>query len=411
MSPQKRIVVVGGGAAGFFAAINTKEHFPNSEVIILEATRRPLAKILVSGGGRCNVTHNLFEPRVFAKNYPRGSKEILSLFSRFQAKDMISWLKKHGVELHAEADGRMFPTTNKSETISKLFLRLQGMLKIKLSLGARVESIVQNDGQFELKIKNQESLVVDRVMIATGSSPFGHSLAKGLGHSITQLSPSLFTFKMKSPLLEGLPGTSFPSCSVKLNPEGSKHKFEQLGPVLITHWGLSGPAILKLSAFAARDLADSKYQAKLVINWLGCEKLNDVLSVLSSFKTKHPKAKLGKHQPFTLLTKRFWLSFLNFLKISEETLWTDLGNKTLQMITENLVRCEFKVEGKGVFKEEFVTAGGVNLKEINFKTMESKVSPGLYFAGEVLDVDGITGGFNFQNAWSGAWTVAQNIGS
>ena len=407
---QKTIAIIGGGAAGFFAAINAKRNFPDCDVQIFEATRRPLTKILISGGGRCNVTHNCFESKVFVKNYPRGSQELLSLFSRFQAEDMVQWLKEAGVELHAEADGRMFPVTNKSETIANLFLEEQKKLGISLNLGYKVEELIKKDEKFIIAFKAKGSITVDKVLLATGSTPFAHSLAQGLGHTITETCPSLFTFKIKSPLIDGLMGLSFPQCNIQLKVDGEKKKFEQLGPVLITHWGLSGPAVLKLSAFAARELWRSGYRAQILVNWLGQEKEAPLQKKILEYKQEHGREKVFKSHPFSL-TRRFWESLLSVTDVSKDLLWADLSKKKIQNLMNLLIKTELRVEGKGVFKEEFVTAGGVSLKEVNCKTMESKVCSGLYFAGEVLDIDGITGGFNFQNAWSGAWVVAKNIGT
>lgn len=406
---KKKIVIIGGGAAGYFAAINAAEKFPQHEYIILEGTQKPLVKILISGGGRCNVTHHCFEMRELIKNYPRGSKELLSLFSRFQAEDTVSWFEERGIKLHVEKDGRMFPVSNKSQTIANYFRMRQEELGISLNLSHKVTSIEKNLNGFKIEIKDKKPLLAHRVILATGSSPVGHSLAENLGHTITNLCPSLFTFKIKNPLIDGLMGLSFQNCHAELKVSGFKKTFKQEGPILITHWGLSGPAILKLSAFAARELFSTKYQAGLYINWLGSIKAEEVFCKLQEFKKNSLNEKIQKAFPYNL-PKRFWLSLLKNLGLKENLAWSHVNMKILQELSKALTNTKFIVSGKGIFKEEFVTAGGVSLKEINFKSMESKVCSGLYFAGEVLDIDGITGGFNFQNAWSGAWAISQAIG-
>lgn len=412
MSKIRKIIIVGGGAAGFFAAINAAENAKaqglSVEVKILESSDRTLKKVLISGGGRCNVTHHLFEPKLFCERYPRGSKELLSAFQAFQARDTVEWFMKRGVALVPEEDGRMFPDTDTSETIIRCFLESAEDTGVQVLLNHKVETILKNDsGSFLLNIKNGEQLEADAVMIATGSMAHGHQLAKSLGHTITELAPSLFSFKISDPLLEELSGLSFENALVQLNLPDQK-PFKEQGPLLITHWGLSGPAVLKISAWAAREMLHANYQAKLKVNWLGQKRIEDVLDLLKQTKTVGLKSQIQNVYP-ELIAKRFWLKILAKASIHEDKRWADISNKELQTLAEILFATEFEVLGKNRYKDEFVECGGVHLKEVNFKTMESKLCKGLYFAGEILDVDGITGGFNFQNAWTGGWIAARHM--
>ena len=409
----RKIVIVGGGAAGFFAAINAAENAKAKnipvDVQILEASGSTLKKVSISGGGRCNVTHNLFEVRAFCERYPRGSKELLSAFQRFQARDTVDWFQKRDVHLVAEADGRMFPDTNTSETIIKCFERSAAEANVQVKLNHKVESISKQEttGKFVVQIRTGETIEADSVMIATGSSAFGHKLAKELGHSITELAPSLFSFKIEDSMLTDLPGLSFENAEVKLLIPNEK-PFKEKGPMLITHWGLSGPAVLKISAWAAREMLHADYKAQLKVNWLGVDRIDTVLEILKRVKDLGLKSQVHNVYP-EQLAKRFWLKVLEKVKISEDKRWADISNKELQSLADILFATSFEVLGKNRYKDEFVECGGVDLKEINFKKMESKICPGLFFAGEVLDIDGITGGFNFQNAWTGAWIASQNL--
>ena len=411
MKPHK-IVIIGGGAAGFFAAINVAElAFQNRkaiEVRILEFSSTVLKKVRISGGGRCNVTHHLFEPKLFCERYPRGAKELLGSFQRFQAKDTVTWFAERGVSLVSEEDGRMFPDTNTSETIINCFLKAAESSGVQVLLNHRVEEIqLQSDGSFLVHCADKEAIEAQSVMIATGSSPQGYRLAEKLGHTITELAPSLFSFKITDPLLNDLSGLSFENAEVKLYV-ADKKPFKESGPLLITHWGLSGPAVLKISAWAAREMKHCDYQAKLVVNWLGAKTIEEVNHLIKNLKEKNLKSQLHNIYP-TALAKRFWVQLLEKVEIPEDKRWADLSNKEIQALSEALFMSEFQVLGKNRYKDEFVECGGVSLKEINFKKMESKICPGLYFSGEVLDIDGITGGFNFQNAWTGSWIAAQNM--
>lgn len=409
---MKNIVIIGGGAAGFFTAINTAENAIKNKqkvrVQILEAGPLVLKKVRISGGGRCNVTHNLFNVRTFTEKYPRGSKELLSPLHVFQALDTVEWFKNRGVQLVPEADGRMFPDTNSSETIIECFLNSAQQAGVEIQLNHKVDKIQKLDsGRFQIQIKNQNSIEADSVMVATGSSLFGYNLAQDLGHTITELAPSLFSFKIEDPLLADLSGLSFENADLKLHIDNEK-PFKEKGPLLITHWGLSGPAVLKISAWAAREMLHANYKAKLRVNWLGLEKIDHVIELLKQTKLAGQKSQIQNIYP-EQLAKRFWLKVLEKAKIMIEKRWADVSNKEIQTLSEILFATEFTVLGKNRYKDEFVECGGVHLSEINFKKMESKICPGLYFAGEVLDIDGITGGFNFQNAWTGAWIASQNL--
>jgi predicted Rossmann fold flavoprotein len=410
MKPLKTHVYIGGGAAGYFGAINSAEKNPEVKHILLEATHRPMTKIKVSGGGRCNVTHHCFEPSLLVKNYPRGSKELLGAFSRFQPKDTIAWFAKRGVELKVEDDGRMFPLSNSSDTIIACFNKEVERLNVEVRKGAKVSSIRKEDGLFLIEMHNKEVIQADRVLMATGSVPAGYELAASLGHHMIEPCPSLFTFNCSHALLKEMMGTSFKKVSLTLETgEPAKSKWQQQGPLLITHWGLSGPAVLKLSAFAARELWKTDYQAKLRVNWLGDAKQDEIFALLTQHKNDFAKKSVLSSTLFDF-SKRFWQQILNF-SLPENKIgpWADLNKQDLKNLAKTLTDSELLVEGKGVFKEEFVSCGGVDLKELDFKTLESKICPGLYFAGEILNIDGITGGFNFQNAWTTSWLAAQHM--
>ena len=413
MSTNKAIAVIGGGAAGFFAAIcaaqAARQKVP--DIRIFEASDQVLKKVRISGGGRCNVTHNCFDVRLFCQNYPRGSRELLSPMQRFQAKDTVDWFNNAGVQLVAEDDGRMFPDTHSSETIIECFFQLIEKFGIKLVPNSPVKSIeVLSPNRLQLKIGDKQFFTADAVLIATGSAPGGYRLAESLGHSITERAPSLFSFIIQDPLISGLTGLSFADASLKLTLPGLTNKkvFKQRGAVLITHWGLSGPAILKLSAWAAREMKQSGYNAILSINWLGAEKPGAVENRLRRMKSENLKSYLKNVYP-EKLPKRFWLNLLDQCSIDRDKRWAEVSKKEMATICRALVDSPLQISGQNRFKDEFVECGGVALPEIDFKTMQSKICPGLYFAGEILDVDGITGGFNFQNAWTTAWVAAQHM--
>ncbi len=402
------LIVVGAGAAGYFGAIACAEARPGSRIVILEATHRVLTKVKISGGGRCNVTHHQFDPKRLVGNYPRGQKELIGAFHRFQPKDTVAWFADHGVELKVEDDGRMFPVTNNSQTIIDCLERTAREQGVIVKTKNLVQKIERTADGFEVLSKDGGHLRSSYLLLATGSMPFGQSLAKDLGHRLVDPVPSLFTFEIKDPLLEGLSGTSFPKVLIQLKVKGATQDFQQEGPCLITHWGLSGPAVLKLSAFAARELFNSEYQADLQINWQAPLKTEAALQQLELLKQQVPKKKLSNENPFQC-TRRFWEALLREAGVKEHQLYAETGRKQLQEIAQRMTASLLSVQGKGVFKEEFVTAGGVSREEIDFRRMESKVQPGLFLAGEVIDVDGITGGFNFQNAWTGSWLAGRAI--
>ena len=409
----KKIAIIGGGAAGFFAANRaaelSKENQLSADIRIFEASSSYLKKVKISGGGRCNVTHHCFEPKVFCQNYPRGYRELLSPFLQFQALDTVKWFQARGVRLVAEEDGRMFPETNQSATIIECLMRQAEALGVVLVPNSPISEIVKtNDGRFDLHINGQSQYVADAVLVATGSSPAGYRFAESLGHSIAELAPSLFSFCIQDELIADLSGLSFSTAKLKLQVDGHKEIFKQDGPLLITHWGLSGPAALKLSAWAAREMKHSKYKAELTVNWLGHERIEQTFDFFSQIKDQNLKGQIGSVTP-QHLTKRFWLNALRVLRISQDKRWADVSKVELQKLADCFFRTKLKVVDKNRYKDEFVECGGVELREIQFKTMESKICPGLYFAGEVLDIDGITGGFNFQNAWTTGWIAGSNM--
>ena len=410
MSLNKSIAVIGGGAAGFFSAICTaqlaQQKGLSPDIRIFEASEHVLKKVRISGGGRCNVTHNCFDVKLFCKNYPRGSRELLSPMQRFQASDTVEWFKNAGVQLVAEPDGRMFPDTNSSETIIDCFFNLIEKYKIKLITNCPVKSIeAVSPNRFKLKTGDKNFLTADAVLVATGSG--GYHLPESLGHSISERAPSLFSFIIQDALISGLKGLSFRDASLKLTLPGKK-VFKQRGPVLITHWGLSGPAILKLSAWAAREMKQSAYNGISTINWMGAENSNEVENRLNRMKSGNLKSYLKNVYPENL-PKRFWLSLLDKCSIDQDKQWAQISKKEVAQLCQALVASQLNISGQNRFKDEFVECGGVALHEIDFKTMESKICPGLFFAGEILDVDGITGGFNFQNAWTTGWVAAQHM--
>ncbi|PZO37755.1 MAG: aminoacetone oxidase family FAD-binding enzyme [Pseudanabaena frigida] len=410
------VVVIGGGAAGFFGAIHAAQA-PHTRVTLLEAGRQPLAKVRISGGGRCNVTHHCFEPSQLVQNYPRGSKALRGAFSRFQALDVVRWFNTEGVKLKTEADGRMFPTTDDSETIVEALMFAAKKANVYLRTNILVQKIERiGDSKFEVIIKNGESLICDRLLLATGSSPSGYAIARSLGHELEPPVPSLFTFNIKDSKLHELAGVSVNPATVKLltinssteKKKSARNQLEQSGALLITHWGLSGPAVLKLSAWAARELHDCNYQAKLAVNWIPTLKVEAVKQILLNAKNDQPKKFISNYCPVEI-SMRLWEYLLDKAEVELEKRWADISNKAIQQIVNVLTASEYAIAGKGVFKEEFVTCGGIRLQDVNFQTMESKICQSLFFAGEILDIDGVTGGFNFQSAWTTAWIAAQGI--
>lgn len=401
---RERVIVIGGGAAGIFGAIHCAELNPQLEVTVKEAGRQLLSKVKISGGGRCNVTHHCFEPAELVQSYPRGGQALRGAFARFQPQQTITWFAHRGVNLKTEPDGRMFPVTDDSQTIIDCLLQSALKAGVKLSTSTSVTGVSKTDQGFNLVLKTGETLRCDRLLIATGSHPSGYRFAQSLGHQIQPPVPSLFTFTISDPRLKDLAGLSTPEATLTL--KSGKSKLTQTGPVLITHWGLSGPAVLKLSAWGAKILCEHHYQMSLVINWLPSEHTDSVREKLLQLKAQIPKKQVSSFSPFDL-PKRLWQRFLEVTGIPSTTIWAQLSKAMIQQLSLQITQGVYQIRGKGVFKDEFVTCGGVTLKEVNFKTMESKICPGLYFAGEVLDIDGVTGGFNFQSAWTTGWLAGQ----
>lgn len=403
---QANVIIIGGGAAGFFTAINAAEKNPNLKITILERGKEVLTKVKVSGGGRCNVTHAEFLPKELSQNYPRGEKELLGPFHTFMTGDTIEWFEKRGVGLKIEEDGRMFPVSNSSQTIIDCLLLETRRLGIDVLLSQSVKQIQKEEGDFTINTAS-DTFSAEKIVVATGSNPKIWKLLEGLGHSIIPAVPSLFTFNIKDSRIRDLPGIST-EASVKVLDAKGKTALENNGPLLITHWGMSGPAILKLSAWGARVLEPVKYQFNIEVNWLNNLSEENVFDFLKELKTSQGKQTIFKYAQFEL-PKRLWQSLVKASGIDERLTWADATKENLQNIANQLTAGIFEVNGKSTFKEEFVTAGGIDLKEVNFKTFESRICKNLYFAGEVLNIDAITGGFNFQNAWTGGFIVSQNL--
>ncbi len=406
---NKRVIIIGGGAGGFFAAINLKEKNPNYQVTILEQTNTVLKKVKISGGGRCNVTHSCFDVEELIKNYPRGEKELLGAFYQFQPKNMIEWLNKRGVKTKTEEDGRMFPISDDSQTIIDCFLRETKKLNIEIKTGFAVEKISipteSTNQKWQILSKNKPNLEADVLIMATGSQPKSWKMLTDLGHSISNPVPSLFTMDVKNDnRLKDLAGVSVNNGTVwakdtKLNTEN--------GAVLVTHWGFSAPAVLRLSAWGARELADKNYKFEMGINWIEDTQKN-ALKTLKANREELRKKQIGTYSPFEI-PNRLWKKLIEAAQIDTTMHWASLSNTQLDNLSKELTQGIFQVNGKSTYKDEFVTCGGITLSEVDFKTMESKILPNLYFTGEVLDIDAITGGFNFQAAWTTAWIAAQNI--
>lgn len=402
MSKKKRIIIIGGGAAGFFAAANLDEN--KYYVTILEQNSDVLQKVKISGGGRCNVTHACFDPKELVNFYPRGNRELLSVFTKFQPGDTMDWFEKREVPLKIEKDNRVFPTTDSSQSIINAMINEVKNKNFEVKTQVSVSEIIKQDENYLIKTK-QGDFTADIVIYTTGSSPKSVKLIENLGHKIVEAVPSLFTFNIKDALLKDLPGTSFENAEVSI----PSLKTEESGPLLITHWGLSGPAILKISAWEARNLAKLKYNFDIEVNFIS-KPISDAEEELKDFKNSNPKRSIGQSKIFDV-TNRFWNKILEISHIDAEKQIANLSGKEMSLILENLCAKKLKVTGKSTFKDEFVTAGGVDLKEVNFKNMASKILPDFYIAGEVLDIDAVTGGFNFQACWSEAWLISQHLNS
>ncbi|HEX5151319.1 MAG TPA: NAD(P)/FAD-dependent oxidoreductase [Parafilimonas sp.] len=393
MQQHFNAIIIGGGAAGFFTAINLAEKNPSLKIAILERGKEVLSKVRISGGGRCNVTHACFDPNELTGYYPRGSKELRGPFHTFATSDTVNWFQQHGVLIKREDDGRMFPQANTSQAVIDCFMRLQQNLEIRLYTGENVLSIQRNENNWQLNTQ-QNQFITQQICIATGGSPAIWKLLEKLGHTIVPPVPSLFTFNCKDERIIDLPGVAT-NVSVSIKDTN----LQSSGPLLITHWGMSGPAILKLSAWGARILHDKQYAFTLVVNWLQTENIESTLEKLRSQREIYPQKTVSLKSPFGM-PGRLWESLVQAAFVNKDTRWADLSKKQINQLAQQLCQAQFAIRGKNTFKEEFVTAGGIDLKEIDFKTMRSKILPGVYFAGEVLNIDAITGGFNFQNAWT-----------
>lgn len=402
---SKHLVVIGGGAAGFFCAINAKKINPKLKVSILEKQSKVLQKVKVSGGGRCIVTHACFQTSELVKKYPRGKNFLKKAFSIFSTQDTIQWFEEHDVSLKTESDGRMFPATDSSQTIIDCLLKQCFDLEIDLELHSEVISMKQTNDTIKLQLKNSKELVADAVFVATGGfAKMEHYIwLSDLGHRIETPIPSLFTFNIPNSNLKELMGVAVSNVQVKI--AGSK--LEESGSLLITHWGLSGPAVLKLSAYGAKELADKNYDFVVIVNWLTLpeNKLRDKWNAIRDGQNAN---RIGRRNPFDL-PQRLWEYFLNEVGIDEDSKWSELPSKEQNKLIHILTTHELHVKGKTTFKEEFVICGGVDLAEVNPLTMESKRVPNLYFGGEILNIDGVTGGFNFQNAWTSGYIAGKSI--
>ena len=403
MNSSKKVVIIGGGAAGFFTAINAKELNPKLEIIILEKGKDVLQKVKISGGGRCNITHACFEPKELVKNYPRGEKELLGPFNQFMTGDTFEWFDNHNVPLKIENDNRVFPEVNSSQVVIDCFMRLAKKLKITVATGQNVVDLKKHQNYWKV-ITKEQTYTCDFLVIAAGSSKKIWELAKQLNHTIIPPVPSLFTFNIKDSRIADLGGISVPNACIKI----VNTKLESMGALLITHWGLSGPAVLKLSAYGARILAEKNYQYNVIVNWLGVD-ADSTIEKLIEFKQQLSRKQIFVKSPFKDIPKRLWEHLLIAAKISLESKWADLSKKQMNNLATQLTKSIFNANGRTTFKDEFVTAGGINLKEINFKRFESKIHKNLFIVGEILNIDAITGGFNFQNAWTGAYICAQSI--
>lgn len=404
MSKQLNCVIVGGGAAGFFAAIAAKAANPKASVVILDRSSNLLAKVRISGGGRCNVTHACYDPMLLVKNYPRGSKELIGPFTRFQPRDTVQWFESRGVKLKAEADGRIFPRSDSSSSIINCLVNETKKLGVNIQTGKMIQRITKDDSGFHLKFKSGETLSCDKLLLATGSGAKGHAFAKNLGHKIIEPVPSLFTFNVPDFPLEGLAGVAVEQA--KLTLKG--FRLSQTGPLLVTHWGFSGPAALKLSAWGARELKERKYEVQLVIDWLPNLSRETILQTLHSQREKGSRSLISSSNLFSL-PKKLWKRLLERSGIDSDKKLLEMGNRHCSSLCDHLKSDLYSVSGKTTHKEEFVTSGGVKRSEVDFKTMESRRCKGLFFAGEILDIDGITGGFNFQNAWTTGWLAGNNM--
>ncbi|MFM7086564.1 MAG: NAD(P)/FAD-dependent oxidoreductase [Cyanobium sp.] len=404
------VVVAGGGPAGFMAAITAAEADPGCSVLLLEATPEPLHKVLISGGGRCNVTHACWETRALVGHYPRGGKALLGPFSRFAPSEAVAWFAGRGLELIEEADGRMFPSTQRSRTVADCLRRAAEAAGVQLRTGAALDNAeALPEGGFRLRLRSGERLTCQRLVLATGSHPSGHRLVRALGHQLVAPVPSLFTLRLQAAGLGDLAGVSVDPATLDLEIEGLNRRHRQRGPLLITHWGVSGPAVLRLTAFAARDLRQGGYRGTLCIDWSGGRTEAQLQEDFSRLRREQARRQLSGARPWPELSRRLWVALLAQQGVAPDCRWADLSKAQQQALIRVLRGSRYAVSGKGPFGEEFVTAGGVPLAEVKTATMESCYRPGLYLVGELLDVDGITGGFNFQHCWTSGWLAGRAL--
>ena len=403
---QKQLIVIGGGAAGFFCAVNAARMNPGLRVVIIEKTNKLLSKVKVSGGGRCNITHACFDIVAMSKQYPRGQNFVKKIFHQFFTTDTIQWFEERGVKLKTEIDGRMFPVTDSSQTIIDCLLKEANKYEVQIILNAEVKSVVYLEDHFEVKLSDSRLLTPDYLCIACGGYPKSSMFnwLTEMGHSIEEPVPSLFTFNLPGHPITKLMGVSVANAKVKI--AGSK--LEQDGPLLITHWGLSGPAVLKLSAWGARELGAMCYEFRAIVNWIPEFNEQGIKEKFQQFRKINASQKLVGKNNFGL-PNRLWEFLAEQSGVTKEMRWADLSSAVQNKFIKNINAYECGVKGKTTFKEEFVTAGGIKLNEVDPNTMMSKKVPNLFFAGEVLDVDGITGGFNFQHAWTSGWIAAKSI--
>lgn len=407
MKEEFRVAVAGGGAAGFFAAITCAESIPDGRITIFEKSPELLAKVTISGGGRCNVTHACFEPDRLAEHYPRGRRELLGPFHRWQPRDTVRWFEERGVQLKTEPDGRMFPVTDKSTTITECLIRQARDVGVEIKTGKDLASVTLQGRRFQLGFSDGSEWMCDRLLVATGGNQNSRvfQIIENLGHTIKKLQPSLFSFNCADPRLKDLAGVSVADAEVSVDGTSLK----QRGPVLVTHWGLSGPAILKISAWGAPLLYEMNYQFTVQINWVPDAREVDVRARIADCRLQHPKKLIEHFNPWGI-PSRLWAAITRHAGIGQDVIWNQLNRAQTDALVRDVVRTEFVIDGKSMNKDEFVTCGGVSLDEVDFKTMQSRKCPGLYFAGEVLDIDGVTGGFNFQSAWTTGWIAGKSMG-
>lgn len=409
------LVVIGGGAAGFFAALSAAEARPGMQVLIMEKTDKLLAKVRISGGGRCNLTHACFDPAQLVTFYPRGHQELRGPFTRFQPKDTINWFEAHGVPLKTESDGRIFPKSDLSESVIDCLLSEAEKYRLQIRTGCSIQNIFHYPEKFEIILDGGDSIVGRKILLATGGLTVKMSrLVTSLGHPFQPPVPSLFSFSIQDSSLASLAGVSVSDVELRLQFDSASsvpfnNRLAARGPVLITHWGLSGPAVLRLSAWGARPLAQSGYQAILQVNWLPGQPIEGVRTLLKDQRQRFPRRLALDRDPNDKIPERLWKRLAIRAALDPHLTWGQLSNTQISRWSEALIHGLYQIQAKGPFKDEFVTCGGISLKEVNFQTMESRIVPGLYFAGEILDIDGLTGGFNFQAAWTTGWLAGQGV--